>query len=111
MNSGIRALSALAALFAAAAPLSAAVAIKGVGRYQFTINGSTASELSGISYAGGSKYYAISDNDSKLYPLNIGLNLTTGAMTSLSIGSSLQLRDPKGNALSGVDFEGVAYNA
>ena len=59
-------LSMAIASLAAAQPLT----VTGIGRFSFSAPSSTASELSGISYVSGNTYYAISDNDSKLYALD-----------------------------------------
>ena len=81
-----------------------------VGRYDFTDVGiSGADELSGLIYAGGNTYYAISDGQAKLFTMTIDLNPVTGAVTSASIGGSpLQLNDAGGSPLAGSDREGVA---
>ncbi len=91
---------------------AAALSITEVGRYDFTdSSGSGAAELSGIAYAGGNQYYAVSDQQAQLFTLNIGLNNSTGAITSASINSaSLQLNDESGVALSGSDREDIVFD-
>src|SRR4051812_1175119 len=72
--------------------VSRAVVITPVGNVVFpAVPSSTASEFSGMTYLGGNSYYAISDNDNLLYPLTIGLNSSTGALTSMNIGTGIPM--------------------
>ena len=60
--------------------------------------------LSGITYAGGNLYYAVDDNDKKLYPLTLAIG-TDGSLASsgITIGT--------GVTMSGVaDAEGCAFD-
>ncbi len=59
-----------------------------------------ASELSGIAWAGGSQYFAVSDDGARLYPLNVVLDPTTGAIQSASAGTAAYV--------TGYDLEGIA---
>src|SRR5689334_4781433 len=73
--------------------------VTGVARYSFSVPTSTASELSGISYVSGNQFYAISDNDAKLYSVRITVDPNTGGITNLSIEASpLALRTASGTA-------------
>lgn len=68
-------------------------------------------EFSGITHAGGNLYYAVSDNDTQLYPITVDLDLSTGQVTSTSIGATQVLSGVGGAPLSNTDYEGVAYTA
>ncbi len=87
------------------------IAIVDVGGFAFTDqSGSGASELSGITYGGGSTYFAVSDELAKLFQINIDLNLDNGAIQSAAIGGSpLELQGELGQILPGPDREGVAF--
>ncbi len=58
-------------------------------------------ELSGITYVDGDSYYAICDDGSGVWPMQIGLDRATGAITNCVIG---------GNVRVGGDNEGIAWN-
>lgn len=58
--------------------------------------------LSGITYAGGTQYYAVNDSGGRLSPINIAVDLTSGAITSVVFDAAI--------TLGGTDIEGVAYN-
>lgn len=101
-----------AILLAVTSVVSAAnLSIIDVGGFGFTDqSGSGATELSGITHGGGSTYYAVSDEVSKLFKLTIGLDLNSGAIQSASIdGQAIELRGEVGAALSGPDREGIAF--
>ena len=44
-----------------------------------------AEQISGISWAGGDLYYAVDDNDNKLYPLTLEIDRDTGALADAGI--------------------------
>jgi hypothetical protein len=75
-----------------------------VGSFSLPSGTTAADELSGLTWAGGSSYYAVSDSSATLYGLTVNLNPATGAVISASITSSLALG-------AGSDREGVAYYA
>ena len=58
--------------------------------------------LSGITYAGGERFYAIDDSGATLYPMKIRFDLSTGAIETNICH--------KGIVLIGDDLEGVAYD-
>lgn len=58
--------------------------------------------LSGITYAGGERFYAIDDSGATLYPMTIRIDLSTGAIVTNSCH--------EGIVLIGDDLEGVAYD-
>jgi len=84
------------------APVAQALTITPVGA--FTLNSGTtgASELSGITYAGGNQFYTVADNGAGLFPLAVSINPTTGAVVSAALSGKVQL--------SGSDLEGVAFD-
>ena len=90
-----------AAVAAVAAPT---LTVTDVGSFSLPSGTSGADELSGLTWAGGSSYYAVSDSAATLYGLTVNLNPVTGAVTGASISSSLSLG-------AGSDLEGVAYYA
>ena len=58
-------------------------------------------ELSGITYVEGDRYYAVSDDGSGIWPMEIGMDRATGIVTNCVIG---------GNVRTGGDNEGIAWN-
>ncbi|MEZ6189714.1 MAG: esterase-like activity of phytase family protein [Phycisphaerales bacterium] len=103
-------LSATAALLAAAVTAHATLNITDIGRYDFTDNsGSGARELSGLVNNGGSSYSAIGDQDALLHTLSLGINNTTGQISSAVFSPSpLPLKNAVGGALPGGDREAIA---
>jgi hypothetical protein len=61
--------------------------------------------LSGITYAGGNQYYAVSDSGGLVSPLTISMD-GNGTITSVTVGANIQLTGG-GNP----DLEGIAYRA
>jgi hypothetical protein len=57
------------------------------------INKSSAKQISGITWAGDDLYYAVDDQNGRLYTLNLGIDLSTGAIsaTNITIGASAKL--------------------
>ena len=64
-----------------------------------------AEQISGITYAGGDLFYAVDDNDNKLYPLTLAINRSSGALTTsgITIGTGVTMS-------GGNDMEGCAYD-
>ncbi len=58
--------------------------------------------LSGITYAGGDRYYAVNDSGGTLHPMTIKIDFATGSITGCVVHAAV--------ALGGVDLEGVAYD-
>lgn len=59
-------------------------------------------EISGVTWAGGDRYYAVDDADRKLYPLVIEIDRASGAIVTNSVGTGVPLAgagDPEGCAL------------
>lgn len=95
-------------LLPALATLLAASAVRGASSLSLsevstvTRSSSSAVEISGITWAGGNLYYAVDDNDKKLYPLTIVIS-ETGSISSHSVG--------EGTSVSGAgDMEGCAWD-
>ncbi len=78
--------------------------VTGVGAMALSSGSTGAAELSGVTWATGTQYYAISDNNARLYPLTVNLDLTTGAITGSALSAHVQLA-------TGTDLEGVAYDS
>jgi hypothetical protein len=107
-----------AALIAAATEGVLAVGISEVpdndGR--FVLNdgsGSGAGGLSGITYNPNTgQFYTVNDSNSTIYPINLGINLTTGDISSGTVGTPLQLRTAGGSTYTAGtrDQEGIAYD-
>lgn len=93
-------------LFAFAALCSvhalAAVTMSKVAEYDFAVDG-----CGGIAYAGGNQFYVLRDHGAngyaELYPLTIGYNASSGAITSQTLGTAVQPGMLK-------DAEGIAYD-
>ena len=77
--------------------------LTGVGGVPLPANGTGASELSGITWAGGTQYYAIADGGAGLFPVSVTIDPTTGAITSAALSAKIQLA-------AGSDLEGVVYD-
>ncbi len=65
--------------------------------------GPGASELSGITWAGGDRYYAVSDDLPRLFRLAVAIAPSSGAIVSARVEHAVPLA-------SGSDLEGVAYD-
>lgn len=67
--------------------------------------GSTgARELSGITWGGGTRYYAVSDKLGKLFPLTVEIDPTVGTISQAVIEPDVVLPGSK-------DLEGIAYDS
>ena len=64
-----------------------------------------AEQISGITYAGGDLYYAVDDNDVKLYPLTLAINRSNGSLSSsgITVGTGVTMS-------SSHDMEGCAFD-
>ena len=58
--------------------------------------------LSGLTYVGGSSFYAVDDSGAKMFPMTIQIDSDTGAITSNTNGTEIKL--------TGTDLEGIAYD-
>ena len=71
-----------------------------------------AEQISGITYAGGDLYYAVDDNDKKLYPITLKINRDTGSLASetngMDIGTGVVMSG--GNDMEGCAFDPASGN-
>jgi len=79
------------------------VTMSKIGEYAFSVDG-----CGGITYAGGNRFYVLRDHDdtsgkAQVYPLTLGYNATSGAITSQTLGTPAT---PGANA----DSEGIAFD-
>ena len=58
-------------------------------------------ELSGVTHVDGDRYYAVSDDGSGIWPMQIGIDRATGAVTNCVIGVNVRMDG---------DNEGIAWN-
>jgi hypothetical protein len=66
-----------------------------------------AEQISGITWAGGDLYYAVDDNDKKLYPITLKINRDTGSLASGTNGITIGT----GVVMAGAnDMEGCAFD-
>ena len=66
-----------------------------------------AEQISGITWAGGDLYYAVDDNDNKLYPITLKINRDTGSLASGTNGITIGT----GVVMAGAnDMEGCAFD-
>src|SRR6266480_4928206 len=111
LNSALLRTAALALALGLPGLALAAPTIVDPGQGTFIFSGSGSSELSGITYAGGTSYYAVSDNTPILYPLNVTLNLSTAFVTGISVGTGVTMNDAGGvplpNTPNKLDAEGI----
>jgi hypothetical protein len=75
----------------------------GQGLFSLSSGSTGAAELSGITYAGGTSYYAVGDNGAKsIWQLSIAINSTNGRITSGSVTGAISAPGMGG------DSEGIA---
>ena len=84
------------------ASLASAANVVDPGQGGQAIAGQSAAELSGLTYAGGTTYYAVSDSSGAAYELSITVDANDGTITAATIDDSLALP-------GATDLEGVAY--
>lgn len=78
----------------------------GQGSVRLPSGTTSAAELSGLTYAGGTTYYAVSDKGgAKLWILDIAVDPASGRITRAAVDGSLSVPGLKG------DIEGVAYRS
>jgi hypothetical protein len=87
-----------------------AQSISTVQRYDFDTSYSTATQLSGITYTGGKKFLAITDQAPQFFPLKIDIDRATGGIKSFVIDKPVQLKFKNKSPLPGGDFEGIAFS-
>ena len=64
-----------------------------------------AEQISGITYAGGDLFYAVDDNDGKMYPLTLSINRADGSLATsgIAIGTGVTMAGSS-------DMEGCAFD-
>lgn len=95
---------ALFATLLVALPLCANAALKITTASQVT-RPTGAEQISGITWAGDNLYYAVDDNDKKLYPLTLNINLESGKLAegNITIGTGVEMTNSS-------DMEGCAFD-
>ena len=82
-------------------PAGAALSITTVSHVARPIG---AEQLSGVTWAGGNLFYAVDDNDNKLYPLTLGIDATGALATNnIALGAGVAMTDS-------CDIEGCAFD-
>lgn len=91
-------------LLALACTARAATEIEGVADQQsFSFEYHAATDFSGLTWAGGSDYFTVSDKVRAIFPMTIALDPASGKITGASIGTAMPVKTKLG------DFEGVAF--
>jgi len=78
--------------------------ISSTGQGSIAFSGNGAEELGGLTWAGGTQYYAVTDNEAKMFPITIQVNSNSGAIESVNVAPVVTLA-------IGTDLEGIAYNS
>lgn len=73
------------------------------GQSLFSFDFAQATDFSGITWAGGSDYYVVSDKVIGVFPLRIAIDPSTGKVLDAKFGKMLRVRTRL------ADFEGVAF--
>ena len=93
------------ALVASAIIARAETVIESVaGQSFFSFEYDRATDFSGLAWAGGSDFYAVSDKVKGIFPLRISIEPTTGKILNAKIGVMLPVKTKLG------DFEGIAFD-
>jgi hypothetical protein len=91
--------------FAIASALAAqTLRIEEIGGEPVPVPGIGNAELSGISWAGGARYFAVDDNRARLFPLEVTLDPASGQIARVEAGEYVKLEGAR-------DSEGVAWRA
>jgi len=88
---------------AVASHAAAAVIVDDPGQGLLPISGQSAGSLSGLTFAGGTSFYAVSDKNAQLFDLTIQVNPATGTIDAASIDAVRTLVD-------GADLEDVEFD-
>jgi hypothetical protein len=104
MNAGARWAVLLCSLALAPGALAQALRLEELAGGPIAIAGIGNAELSGITWAGEGRYFAVDDGRSRLFPLEVTLDGTTGAITRVAAGEFVSLR-------GAADVEGIAWLA
>ena len=78
--------------------------IEGVpGQQLFSFEYRAATDFSGLTWAGGSDYFTVSDKVRAIFPMTIALDPASGQILSASIGTAIPVKTKL------ADFEGIAF--
>jgi hypothetical protein len=78
--------------------------IEGIpGQSIFSFEYRAATDFSGLTWAGGSDYFTVSDKVRAIFPMAIALDPATGKILSASIGTAIPVKTKL------ADFEGIAF--
>lgn len=103
MRASILAAVTLLAVGAAGSAPRWTISDPGQGPVLLASGGTGARELSGISWAGGSRYYAVSDKLPMAFPLSIEIDSHTGTIRRAAVQPGISLAGSR-------DLEGVVYD-
>jgi hypothetical protein len=106
MNAGRCARWALLCLLPVASAASASaqtLRIEAIGE-PLPVPGIGNAELSGLTWAGGTRYYAVDDGRSRLFPLDVTIDEASGAIARIVAGEFVSLKGAH-------DVEGIAWRA
>jgi len=73
------------------------------GQPVFSFEYRAATDFSGLTWAGGSDWFTVSDKVRAIFPMTIALDPTTGKILSASIGTAIPVKTKL------ADFEGIAF--
>ncbi|MEO6739370.1 MAG: esterase-like activity of phytase family protein [Chthoniobacteraceae bacterium] len=94
----------VALLFAAPCALFSATEIEAVsGQQSFSFEYREATDFSGLTWAGGSDYFTVSDKVRAIFSMSIAVEASSGKILSASIGTAMPVK----TRLS--DFEGITF--
>ena len=92
------------ALGLASAAAGESIRLEPLGDGPVTVPGVGNAELSGISWAGGTRYYAVDDGGSRLCPLDVTVDPASGAIAGVGAGEFVALAGAR-------DVEGIAWRS
>ena len=96
----------LVALLAATAVACADSVIEGVvGQPFFSFEYDRATDFSGLVWAGGNDYFAVSDKVKGIFPVTIFIEPATGKIADVKVGTMMPVKTKY------ADFEGIAFDA
>jgi hypothetical protein len=104
MNAGARWALLLCWLALSPAAFAQALRIEQIGEGPVPVAGIGNAELSGITWAGESRYFAVDDGRSRLFPLDVTLDEASGEIARILAGEFVSLRGAR-------DVEGIAWLA
>lgn len=86
-------------------PLHAETIEKIAGQERLNLENARVAGLSGLTWAGGETFYAVSDAQKHVVPLTLKIDRATGRITHGEMGEPVEVPAPT------ADFEGIAYAA